>query len=424
MKKPLWTGFGLLVVASIATGGYVLLTPKIGHATRKEIDAALPASLRPIDPPDPAAQARYARLGALVKDIGKLQVPAALGSAAKPADPKVRARALAQGRPLVDAVERLLAQGAIRYPQRETATLFRDSPNLKTFAKLLALETEDAAARGDRAACARYAVLGMRYGHALLEGGGVLIDALVALAAEAIATRSVYEAEMKGGFDAAGRAAILAVLPVETGPLPELAASVRRDFQAMVMPILVDPDRLLKPASTMTFDFSDEARKDPESVAGTFDPVATARIIGGVYDASMADSLRPLDAQSGLAARLAEAAGAGLPSEGAESGGAKFLRRMRMNVGRNTIGRSLAATGGFEQLATVSRRRAAERNVVRAVLLLHLGLPAEMPDPCGKGKLRIDPKRKIVWSVGENGKDDGGALPAPGSRGKDIGHRY
>ena len=31
-------------------------------------------------------------------------------------------------------------------------------------------------------------------------------------------------------------------------------------------------------------------------------------------------------------------------------------------------------------------------------------------DPFAGGTLRIDPKRKIVWSVGTNGKDDGGQI--------------
>ena len=54
-----------------------------------------------------------------------------------------------------------------------------------------------------------------------------------------------------------------------------------------------------------------------------------------------------------------------------------------------------------------------------------MGRSVDLPDPYGKGKLRVDRKRRIVWSVGENGKDDGGTIGAKyADKAADRGLRY
>lgn len=422
MRRFLLFGFAVLVVGAFVATGYVLFTPKIGHATRAQIDAALPASLKVVDKPDPAGEARYAKLAALVRGIDERELGRSLGTRTSPPDRAARSRVLAKESATIDAVARLLAKGTLRYPEREIITSFMDSAKLKSFAKLLAAATADAAERGDRRACARYAVLGLRYGHALLEGGGVMIDGLVAVAAEAIATRAAYEAEMDGGLDAAGRRAVLAELPVQKGPLPELGATVRRDFQAMFMPVLLDSKKLVPETST------GERSEGPShaAMAGTFDPVETAKLGGAIYGAAIKDASRPIAEQTHEASRLSGAASVGLP-QAAEKGGTLGLAyRLRMNMGRNTIGRAFASNSAiFDGLASIGARRAADRNLLRATILLRSGRPADLPDPYGKGKLRIDRKRRIVWSVGEDGKDDGGAIGATyGEKAPDHGRRF
>ncbi len=424
MNRYLLLGFGALVAASFCAGGYVLLVPKVGHATRAEIDAALPASLKVADPPDPAGEARYARLAALVGGFKSGELSAAQGNPTKPADRAALARVIAGLAPTLGEVEQLLKEGPLRYPERKPDTLFKDSPKLKDFSKALALATADAAARGDRAACARLAALNLRYAHALADGGGVLIDGLVAVASEAIAARAAYEAEMAGGLDAAGREAVLAQLPLRKGPLPAMAGWLRRDFQAMSLPYLLEPKKLTGGMFEANPD-GDESRPK-ETMPGTFDPVATARLMGRIYDAGIADAARPVYAQTDEASKLAEKAGEGLPQNPNADGMEGLVVRFRMNAGRNTLGRYLATnTAFFGNLAGVSARRGADDNLLRAVLLLRMGRPADLPDPYGKGKLRVDRKRRIVWSVGENGKDDGGSIGAKYTdKAADMGRRY
>ncbi len=405
MKRGLWAAFWAIFVLALGAGCFVMLMPKIGHASRAEIEAVLPASLKVQDTPDPAGLDRYDQLVAIVSSLNYRDTDQGLGSSLKPGDPAAVQRALAMGKGPMEEVKKILDKGSLRYPERKVNMLFRDSPNLKSFAKLIALATKDAVDRGDHDGAARYASLGLQYGAALRRGGGVLIDALVAIAAEGISAKAAYDAEMGGGFDPKGRAALLAQLPVETGPMPELGDSVRRDFQTMFLPILLDPQGQMEALSVEANGGARDLDK-PKSMAGTFDPVATAKISGGIYAATIRDSALPLNKQTKAGQKLAEEARIGLP----DHNGPEFLYRLEMNMGRNTIGRSIAAMGGFEQLANVSRRRATERNLVRAVLLLRSGQTPSLPDPYGTGKLRIDRKRRIVWSVGEDGKDDGGDI--------------
>ncbi|GEM_PF-2779885 len=423
MKRPFWLLFGLIVVGAILASAFVLFTPKIGTATRAQIDAALPASLKVQDPPDPAAELRYERLVALVSSVDDRDVSAAQGSGAKPGDPAVLARVAAKVRASEGLVAALLREGGLRYPLRTITTRFEEPTKLKAYAKALALAAKDAAGRGDHAASARLTALSLRYGDALLQGGGVIIDSLVAIAVDAIAVRAAYQVDTAGGFDAQGRGAILALLPVQKGALPELGAAVRRDYQQMFLPVIVDPKRYL---TRETIEGTRDERSN-DAPAGTFNPSETARLSGAIYDAGIAEASRTAHQAVGKAARLAEAAGAGLPEQNPESNSlSAFWYRLRMNVGKNTLGRQFASQAiVFDGLSMTGQRRAANRNLLRAVLLLRMGRPADLPDPYGPGKLRVDAKRRIVWSVGENGKDDGGDIGAKlGDRSPDLGYRY
>lgn len=420
MKRGLWAGFWAIFVLALGAACFVMLMPKIGHASRAEIEAVLPASLKIQDPSDPAGLDRYDQVAAIVSSLNYRDVEQGLGSSLKPGDPAAVQRALATGKEPMVEVGKILDQGDLRYPERKVNTLFRDSPNLKSFSKLIGLATKDAVERGDRAAALRYAVLGLRYGAALRKGGGVLIDSLVATASEAISAKAVYDTEMSNGFDAKGREAMLAQLPVETGTMPELGASIRRDFQAMFMPILLDPQGQIEALNVQVSGDNPNGGK-PKSIPGTFDPVETAKLVGEIYDATIRDSALPLDQQTKVSQRIADEARKGVPNE---HEGPEFLYRIKMNMGRNTIGRTLATNGVFDQLANVARRRATERNLVRAVILLRMGQSPDLPDPYGKGKLKIDRKRRIVWSVGQDGKDDGGDIIGGASKAKDQGHGW
>ncbi len=427
MKKALVFGCVLVVSAAVAAGGYTVLTPKVGHASEAEIMAALPASLKVKDAPDPTAEARYARLMEIVKGLDKKPL-----GVVKPGEGPGRSTAANEA--ILGRIDGLLEKGDLRAPTLKGDALFPELVGFKNAAKLMGLAAKDAQERGDRAACARWTTLGLRFARALEGSGGVVIHQLVAVAIKSIAVRSAYLAEIGGGLDAPGRAEVLALLPPRDGRSPAMAAAVRRDFQWGWIPVLLHPEDHRK--ELMDYEVpigpnGDETSPRP-AFAGTFDPVASARLGGAVYAATIDDLSRPWTEVTHEDVRLAEAAAKGLPDlpgEGAEGGSARlwsdFLYRLRMNAGSNTLGRRAASQGVLTQMSDATAREIAHENLVRAVFLLRTTGKASVRDSYTKGDLRFDPKRKVVWSVGKDGKDDGGQIGRGFENGApDLGYPY
>ncbi len=425
MRTPLPLLTGLVVVASGVAIGRNLMVTKVRTASRAQIDAVLPASLKATDAPDPAGVARYARLTAILDTIPSADFSTAfLPPSTAISQEKVDA-AKAHIAQAFTPLEALLREGGLRCPERKAGMLFPELTRLKGLSKMLALSAGAAAKRGDHAECAHLVSLNLCLGKALVDTKGVLIDELVAIASEAIANRSAYEVEMAGGFDAKGRAKVLALMPPLEGPMPQLGDSLRRDFQVTMLPYLTGPvDRLTK-----AYGLSDSGKETP---AGTFDAIATARLIGRIDDAMIADTERPFRLQTKFADYIATQATEGLPSEGnlddmpegIEKIWIKFKYRLAMNSGSNTLGRGLVSASVFD-LGSTGARRAAGRNLARTVLLLQAGKSPSEIDPYGDGSLRVDAKRKVVWSVGENGRDDGGQIGKGGESGEpDLGYPY
>lgn len=418
MRRWLWLVLGVVVAGTLGACGFVLLRPRIGTATRAEIEAALPASLKVIDAPDPAAEARYARLLALAKRMAPAKKPSLN---------------VAAGDRELQELERLLLEGPLRVPAKGLEGPYGDFSTLKDAAKAIGLATTAARKRGDRAACGRWAALGVRYGSALRDSGGVVIDALVHVAASAIALRSAYVAEIEGGLDRAGEERLLALLSPEDGRAPAMAAALRRDFRLYLLPILIDPKANLKELAMYGGGYEPDDPDPKPDLVGTLDPVATARLTGAIYDAAISDLGRPypkaLRAQIAIAEAAAEGlpnpAGAPSPGDGTGGAWAKLKYRIAMNAGRNTLGRQVAASSMVTSYGEAAVREAANVNLLRAVLLLRMGRPAKVADPFGSGNLHIDPRRKVVWSVGTNGKDDGGSIGRGGEHGaRDLGYPY
>jgi hypothetical protein len=411
MGRWFWIGFAGLLVAAMLVGGYVLFTPKIGHATRAEIEAALPASLKVKDAPDPEGEARYKRLAELLKGIDKAPLSLTEG-------PK-KGKSTPENEAVLAKVDALLKEGPLRVPMRGPNDLMREATPIRDAAKLIQIAIQAAQERGDRAACARWATLGLRYGTALRDSKGVVIDALVDIAIGSIINRAVYLAEINGGLDDAGRKQVLSLLIPSDGTSEEMAGAIRRDFYAYWMPLLLDPDKHVKEllaSEPVDLPSDDVVEPAPEpKLAGTFDPVDTARLGGKVYDAMINDLRRPFPQATHAAERFAAEGERGLPSP-AFSGPEGMWFRVKMNLGRNTLGRQGVTSGVLTQLGQATARAAVTRNLVRATILLRMGQVPVLPDPYGKGNLRFDTKRKIVWSVGEKGTDDGGMI----GRGWDV----
>ncbi len=407
MKRWFWGAFLLISAVGIGTGNYVLFSPKIGKATAAEIEAALPASLKVQDVPDPAGEARYARLVAMSRGLNTKP----LNQSTMSPDP-LAGRALPENEILLGKIEALLKEGGIRVPTRTMDMQFPDLSRVKNIEKLAAISIAAAQKRGDRRGCERWATLTLRFSQALTDAGGVAIDQLVAVAIDAIAVRAVYLAEIENGLDNQARAAVLGLLPPEDGRSSAMADAVRRDFQVCWTPILLDPQAHLKSLMDSSADVVSDAEPPPgkQPPAGTFDPVASAKLAGGVYDALIADLLRPPTKVVHAEAKLIADAEPGLPEGSYYTGLEGLWYRVRMNVGRNTLGRKGIVSGALVGLTGATGRAAANRNLVRAVILLRSGATPAVIDPFGTGNLRFDRKREIVWSVGKDGRDDGGDI--------------
>lgn len=400
--------------------GYFFMTPRVGHATQAEIEAAIPAALKVRDNPNPAARARYARLMALTKQFHGLDSEQVLGSSRVPFDPTARREALEKAAPVLRQADAILNEGPLRAewtPNAEGNFAFPELARSKTMQKVAMMALADAVDRKDRAEAVFYAKFLLRFSKALLDAEGGLIHGLVGVSADAIALRAIYDAEMKNGFDSAGRTTVMAMIarPIDGPAL--FARYSRREFQTTVMPFLLNPDKLLR---------------DPKTGAtapGTFDPIATARLASRIYVAGIEDLQRPLGTQSGLADKISEEAGGGLPEfRGPVSGSnlSNFLFRVRMNSGTNTIGRQLLGNGSpFQALPDVIARFQTNRNLIESVFLLRSGKSPSLTDYFSGKPLQFDSKRRIVWSVGANRKDDGGDIgKPPKATSPDFGYGY
>jgi len=396
MRRWIWGGALLVAASAFGAGYYVLFSPKIATATAAEIDAALPKSLRVKDAPSADSDARYREL---------------LKLASRLTESPRRFPDLQANRMVLAEIEALLNHGPLQVPHRPGATDYPEISKLKIIAKVISSAAWEAQERHDQTACGRWAVLGLRYGNAISEAGGVVIDQLIAIAIDAIVVRAAYLAEMEGGLDAKTRTALLTLLPPQDGSSMALADAVRRDFQMNWMPILLNPKAHAEGLIDIGMDPNDDVNsaKKP-TLAGTFDPVASAKLAGGVYDALISDLRNPPAKQVHAETAMVRKAIVGLPSGVNLQGMDALMYRIRMNIGENTLGRVGVVNGALTALTEAPIRAATNRNLVRAVLLLRSGQTPAVFDPLSGGNLQFDRARKIVWSVGKNGRDDGGNI--------------
>jgi hypothetical protein len=411
MRRWFWGIFLVTSAVGMGTGYYVLFSPKIGTATAAQIDALLPASLKARDAPDPQGEERYNEVASLAHLLNEKP----LGRFANPPEPLVD-QALPENETVLAKIEAVLKQGALRVPVRTRTELLPELPKLKNVAKLIGVSIQAAQKRGDARACERWAGLSIRYSEAIGRAGGTVIDQLVATSIDAISLRSIYLAEIENGFDGQGRARLIGMLKPRDGTSPEMADAVRRDFQTYWMPFLYESAanakelmEIQEPTSDLRPDDEPEPARSSKPL-GTFDPIASAKLAGGIYDAMISDLGRAPTKVLHAEKPLVDEAEKGLPTTDSNSGLEGLWYRVRMNVGNNTLGRKAVASSAIIELTHAVGREATNRNLIRAVLMLRSGVTPSVIDPYGKGNLYFDRKQQIVWSVGKDGRNDGGMI--------------
>jgi len=422
MKRRIWPYVVGGLAVTLGYGYYRYFVPKIGQASAAEIDAVLPAVLKERDVPDPSGEARYARMLELA---GKLDYsPIQPGAVEGPPS--------SHNEKLLGEIEGLLKEGTLRMPYREPNAPAPFS-ELKDLANLIAVTARSAGKAGDARACARWVALDLRYASAVRNAGGLVIEALIVTAVEQIALRVAYVAEIRGWLDERGRDLVLSLLPATDGRSSAWAGNLRRDFQSFLLVLLRSP-RTHEEEIMANFECYDpENPERPKSkFYGNLDPVETARQAGLIYKAFIEDLNRPSyqarreekPLYAALEKDLIEPPEGG--DDGSEAGWWPQLRyRMAMNASSNSLGKRLAASGPVITLHEAVARDSAHQNLIRAVFQLRMGRPVDAIDPFTGKPLSVDRKRKIVWSVGLNLKDDGGSIGRGGDNSAlDLGYPY
>jgi hypothetical protein len=366
MKRRLWPFVIGGIGAALGFGYYRYFVPKIGQASAAEIDAVLPAVLKEQDAPDPKGEARYARLLELAGKLDHSPIQAGLLST--------------HSGELLSEIEGLLKDGAIRIPFREPNSGVSWA-EIKDLATLIASTARLAGKEGDAKGCARWTCLGLRYGSALRNSGGVVIEGLIASGMEGIARHSAYLAEIKGWLDDEGREQILALVPPTDGSSAAWAGDVRRDFQRHLRKLLIDP-RGHEEEIMSHIEYVDPEAPDPPKPRfyGNLEPVETAHLAGQVYAAFIADLNRPTyegqfgeqkiySAMEEGMVRQPEGLGEEDPSRWAQ-----FRYRVAMNADPNSLGKYLAAVSLTAGLRPSVVRDAARQNLLRAFICCEWGV--------------------------------------------------
>ncbi len=413
--------FGICGLALVS--GAFAAPQKIGHATRAQIEAVLPASLRVKDKLDRAGEARYARLEALVDKMRKLRIESAL---LPTASSKQRTDAVKSARPLLAELDQILKGSLRQKPRPDPMDSFPKLASVKSLAKVIGFAAMDAAERKNQTECAFYTILGLRLSSKFLPSGNGLIGFLVAEAVDAIVVRTAVEVDGKGGLDEQARDKVFSLLAPDENGNSEAVNALRREFVFARLPLIVDPvhgaDKVFATSKDFAMSMSPKKKVPDDGLVGNYDPIATARLVGRIFDEAIKDLQRPLGKQTGLAQIIVEKAGKQIPEFSADQ---VASYPGKMDAIPNSIGLELARLAPPESLPEIEAKRATYRNLARAVILLREGKPMKLADPFGKGPLKFDAKRRIVWSVGTNRKDDGGQIERVGEKDRlDIGYRY
>lgn len=376
---------------------------------KDEILAAVPVALRISEISNRSAEVRYEEVVALGRRLNAPEIRRGLGSTATSDE---KAHTVAASRPILRMIARQ-CDAEFRQPVRpDPVHAFPDVAVLKAIAKATALVTVEAARRKDPNQCAEFAQLGLRFSNRVTVSGGLLIDYLVHNAVEAIAERAALQADELGGLSPGERSKLLALFPPLRGRTPEAADAVRREFMYVMLPQVIDPIH----GAERLFGSSDTANDHivrSENME-TYDPVATVRIVGRQYATLLANLGRPPSARSHEAEKLAGDAEKTLLAHQGRSGSIP-----------NGVGLQLVANWELDGIAEAESIRATRRSLVRAALLLRHGGAVSLPDPFRSGFLHVDRKRRLVWSVGVNEKDDGGKIGTGlDAKAPDLGYRY
>ncbi|MGV3614551.1 MAG: hypothetical protein ACO1SV_04365 [Fimbriimonas sp.] len=314
--------------------------------------------------------------------------------------------------------------------------------SLKELAKALSLRARVNAAEGHLEAAVADIALVRRTGSRLAGGHTPMMPYLVGIAIEAIGDHAAIQVAASPNLREEHVAALQKTVADSARP-NRLADTLRNEFDAhfvrMVAAVPTDAADL-GPLDEMPASLKAAIKGLP-----IYDRRDTVEGTARLYRAAIENGTRPWSAQTDIgklaAAQVPDWPNIPEPKPGQKlspSDTKRIVAWMRANpnvLGRQFVGMFGGTPGAFEEAErrTKARRRltivalAIRRSTLRFAqapgslqALVDSKLLPEIPgDPFAKGSLRYDPARKVVWSVGPDGRDDGGSN-RPNSNQPDI----
>lgn len=429
------------------------LQPKIRTATPEQVRAVLPKVLQDPSAVDPAAQERFKKLIAILKQADFKDIDALIDTKKKAAGEAYAAvnKFWATHPTLVSDVAAVLNSGSLQALPRDPNDFKASqliSTNSRTFIKIVEISARLYADHEEYGKSTQLHLLGISFVDKILGAGGPIIDYLVAVSHQSVVNAAIDKTALIPGLPASDCKRLLAALT----PAPEkdniLAQSIKDDFQGFAIRILPDPLKKPKEFFQTQSDSDGEPNDTPqEPVVGTYDAIETTKIYGDLATTMMANAMLPLSKINRAVFTAIDKDSKTLPQEvdSSEPDGVgktlkKWKYRFQMNNSHNSLGRQFIALNAMiENISETSYRWRAQREATRVLLaskIYRASHNGKLPDTTDGlasllGKWPTDPynglpmiynvKSQKVYSVGKNLVDDGGDIGVDLFKALDIG---
>ncbi len=424
------------------------MQPRIHTATLAEIRSVIPAEVLAETPVDPVGVGRFRKLISLTKGFDYKSI-------IKLNDPKLTPTARAQighllfleREPQIKQVKSLINEGELQFPlPKNTPDEFESIGNIRNFVKVLAGEATYSTEHQNVARAVEMLEFSLLIDQRLLDSHGPIINYLIVNALRSITTKSIVDCCSTQGFPVPAMRELLTKLPAQPKSDKQLSEAIRTDFQRYTLPTLTDP---VKSIRNMTENPDALQSENQEPIAGTYEPIETAKAMGTVVKVAMANALVPLSEFDHTATDLEIKVSKDLPAEvntskpdGMEKTWDKAKFRFAMNNGHNTLGRQIIALSFVSEPGMVEGSGKVRANVEALRIFLaskiyrseHNGqLPASRDelgsllggwptDPYNGKPMIYNAKKELAYSVGKDLVDNGGDIGVT-YKAKDVGLR-
>lgn len=437
MRRPTFW-LALPIAGVLAIGAYFATRPKWRPASEAEIRAILDPALLETDPIDGAAQARFKRLARAMKRIEPSKRDSSFSRYRAEDDPLLKL--IEQDSPVTDTIRCIVLEGTMQLPDQKIDPIF---PSLRRLSTCFAFAGFRAARRLDVAKASKYLLTSLAFNKRLSECANEVYDIDRSLTADMVLFKQIGPAIPY--LKEAQLAPLAAAMPPTLRADPNLRRGIRRDLQKGLLPVLADPlvwaqheTTSESPREHLAGLYSDEMTN---SEILTYDARLTAQNVNRVFVPLLNNAMSGPDAQDLSGDAIAKSLAHDFPvshmagKEGFALTLAKHRFDWEMAQTRNSFGDRLILFWNAllpDAAYGLNFTRVTLREAIRTRIALHRyrlahGHPApslqalvdakllpSLPlDGFGPGALRYDVKRSRLWSVGQNGKDDGGQAPLP-----------